>query len=112
MDAKLVFEGFKMPGLFKSLNTSELKLMLIIAYYMVSKGKNLFINNADGREFLSSMEFRKTPVRICNLLSSLVKKGALVKEGTGVYSIPEGLLFLPKDLVVSATPEEPKTSSL
>lgn len=112
MDAKLVFEGFKMPELFKNLNTSELKLVLVIAYYMVDKGKDFFINNAEGREFLSSMGLKKTPVRICSLLSSLVKKGALVKEGTGVYSIPEGFLFLPKYLTVSAAPEEPKTSSL
>ena len=102
MSTRVSFETAKMPELFNTLNVSELKLVFVIIHYLTSKGKNMFINNADNREYLATMGFKRTPVRISNLLSSLVHKKMLNKEGFGVYSIPEGLFYLPEKVSISS----------
>ena len=66
----------------------------MIVFYLSSNNKELLIHNAEFREFLSSVGFAKTSIRISTILSSMVKKGVLVREGQGVFSVP-GNLFLP-----------------
>lgn len=81
----------KMKNLFNELSTVEFKMLLMILFYLSSNNKELLIHNADFREFLSSINFSKTPERISTILSSMTKKGILVKEAMGVYSVPEDL---------------------
>lgn len=81
----------KMKNLFNELSTVEFKMLLMILFYLSSNNKELLIHNADFRDFLSSVNFSKTPERISTILSSMTKKGVLVKEAMGVYSVPEGL---------------------
>lgn len=81
----------KMKSLFKELSTVEFKMLSMILFYLSSNNKKLFIHNADFRNFLSSVNFSKTPERISTILSSLTKKGILIKEAMGVYSVPEGM---------------------
>lgn len=83
----------KMKNLFNELSTVEFKMLLMILFYLSSNNKELLIHNADFRDFLSSVNFSKTPERISTILSSMTKKGVLVKEAMGVYSVPEGICF-------------------
>lgn len=87
----------KMKNLFNELSTVEFKMLLMILFYLSSNNKELLIHNADFREFLSSVNFSKTPERISTILSSMTKKGVLVKEAMGVYSVPEGI-YLPSNV--------------
>lgn len=84
----------KITELLKKLSTVEFRMMLLILYYLSSSNKEVLIHNAEFREFLSSMNFSKTSIRISTILSSLVKKEVLVREGQGVFSVP-GNIFLP-----------------
>jgi hypothetical protein len=86
----------KLPELWRKLSTVEFRMILMILYYLSSNNKELLIHNAEFREFLASMDFSKTSIRISTILSSMVKKGVLVREGQGVFSVP-GNLFLPAD---------------
>ena len=86
----------KMSELLKRLSTVEFRMILMILYYLSSNNKELLIHNAEFREFLASMDFSKTSIRISTILSSMVKKGVLIREGQGVFSVP-GNLFLPAD---------------
>lgn len=81
----------KIKNLFNELSTVEFKMLLMILFYLSSNNKKLLIHNADFREFLSSVNFSKTPERISTILSSMTKKGILIKEVMGVYSVPEGI---------------------
>lgn len=81
----------KMKSLFKELSTVEFKMLSMILFYLSSNNKKLFIHNANFRDFLSSVNFSKTPERISTILSSLTKKGILIKEAVGIYSVPEGM---------------------
>lgn len=92
MENAVSFNLTSMPGLFDSLNVSELKLVFVLAYYLRSKDKTVFVNSAENREWLASFGFKRTPERISNLLSSLVKRGVLVREGIGVYSLCGSIL--------------------
>lgn len=76
------------------LSTAELKMFFVILNYLNSKDKKVLVHNAEFREFMASMGFSKTPERISTILSSMVKKGVLIREGQGVYSVP-GNIFLP-----------------
>ena len=84
----------QMHRLFNELTTVEFKMLLMIVFYLSSNNKELLIHNAEFREFLTSVGFAKTSIRISTILSSMVKKGVLVREGQGVFSVP-GNLFLP-----------------
>lgn len=94
MENFAMINASKMSELIMKLSTVEGKVMLMILFYLSSNNKELLVHNASFREFLASMGFSKTPERICTILSSMVKKGVLVREGQGVYSVP-GNLFLP-----------------
>jgi len=84
----------KLGKLFNDLTTVEFKMLLMILYYLSSNNKEVLVHNADFRDFLASVGFSKTSIRISTILSSMVKKGVLVREGHGVFSVP-GNLFLP-----------------
>lgn len=84
----------RMHKYFSVLTTVEVKMLLMILFYLSSNSKELLVNNAAFREFLAAMDFSKTPERICTILSAMVKKEVLVREGQGVYSVPRNL-FLP-----------------
>lgn len=92
MDNIISFKLASMPNLFNSLNVSEMKLVFVLAYYLRSKNKSVFVNSAENREWLASFGFKRTPERISSLLSSLTRKKVLLREGTGVYSINTSIL--------------------
>lgn len=85
-----------MHRFFNVLTTVEFKMLLMVLFYLSSNNKEVLVNNTVFREFLVSAGFSKTPERICTILSALVRKEVLVREGQGVYSVP-GNLFLPAD---------------
>lgn len=87
----------QMHKLFNELTTVEFKMLLMIVFYLSSNNKELLIHNAEFREFLTSVGFAKTSIRISTILSSMVKKGVLVREGQGVFSVPENLFLPVKD---------------
>ena len=92
MESVVSFNLASMPGLFNSLNVSEMKLVFVLAHYSCSRNKSVFVNSAENREWLASFGFKRTPERISTLLSSLARKGMLVKEGTGVYSLNKNIV--------------------
>lgn len=91
MERLVSIKTAKMAQFLQGLNVSEIKLVLVIAYYLSSKNKTLFANNAENREFLATYGFKRTPVRVSTVLSSLTRKKFLVRETQGVYSLPKSL---------------------
>ena len=96
MEDFALINASQMHRVFNELSTVEFKMLLMIVFYLSSNNKELLIHNAEFREFLSSVGFAKTSIRISTILSSMVKKGVLVREGQGVFSV-SGNLFLPAD---------------
>lgn len=94
MEDFALINASQMHRVFNELSTVEFKMLLMIVFYLSSNNKELLIHNVEFREFLSSVGFAKTSIRISTILSSMVKKGVLVREGQGVFSVP-GNLFLP-----------------
>lgn len=94
MEEFALINASQMHRVFNELSTVEFKMLLMIVFYLSSNNKELLIHNAEFREFLSSVGFAKTSIRISTILSSMVKKRVLVREGQGVFSVP-GNLFLP-----------------
>lgn len=94
MEDFALINASQMHRVFNDLSTVEFKMLLMIVFYLSSNNKELLIHNAEFREFLSSVGFAKTSIRISTILSSMVKKGVLIREGQGVFSVP-GNLFLP-----------------
>ena len=94
MEDFTLINASQMHRLFNELSTVEFKMLLMIVFYLSSNNKELLIHNAEFREFLSSVGFAKTSIRISTILSSMVKKGVLAREGQGVFSV-QGNLFLP-----------------
>ena len=94
MEDFALINASQMHRVFNKLSTVEFKMLLMIVFYLSSNNKELLIHNAEFREFLSSVGFAKTSIRISTILSSMVKKGVLVREGQGVFSVPRNL-FLP-----------------
>lgn len=94
MEDFALINASQMHRVFNELSTVEFKMLLMIVFYLSSNNKELLIHNAEFREFLSSVGFAKTSIRISTILSSMVKKGVLIREGQGVFSVP-GNLFLP-----------------
>lgn len=84
----------KLGKFFNKLTTVEFKMLLMVLFYLSSNNRELLLHNSEFRGFLDSVGFSKTPIRISTILSSMVKKGVLVREGQGVFSVPENL-FLP-----------------
>lgn len=97
MEDFALINASQMHRVFNELSTVEFKMLLMIVFYLSSNNKELLIHNAEFREFLSSVGFAKTSIRISTILSSMVKKGVLVREGQGVFSVP-GNLFLPANI--------------
>ena len=91
MSKKVVYSTSEMEKVFNKVNVSEFKLIFVLVHYLAIKDKNVFINNAETRDYLASMGFKRTPVRVSTVLSSLARKKIIKKEGVGVYSIPESL---------------------
>lgn len=96
MEEFALINASKMPKYFNILSTVEFKMLLMVLYYLSSNNKDILVNNIAFRDFLTSVEFSKTPERVCTILSALVRKKVLVREGQGVYSVSENL-FLPAD---------------
>ena len=94
MEDFALINATQMHRVFNELSTVEFKMLLMVVFYLSSNNKELLIHNAEFREFLTSVGFAKTSIRISTILSSMVKKGVLVREGQGVFSVP-GNLFLP-----------------
>ena len=94
MEDYALLNASQMHRFFNVLTTVEFKMLLMVLFYLSSNNKEVLVNNAAFREFLASVGFSKTPERICTILSALVRKDVLVREGQGVYSVP-GNLFLP-----------------
>lgn len=94
MEDFALINASQMHRVFNELSTVEFKMLLMIVFYLSSNNRELLIHNAEFREFLSSVGFAKTSIRISTILSSMVKKGVLIREGQGVFSVP-GNLFLP-----------------
>lgn len=97
MEDFALINASQMHRVFNELSTVEFKMLLMVLFYLSSNNKELLIHNAEFREFLSSVGFAKTSIRISTILSSMVKKGVLVREGQGVFSVP-GNLFLPANI--------------
>lgn len=97
MEDFALINASQMHRVFNELSTVEFKMLLMVVFYLSSNNKELLIHNAEFREFLSSVGFAKTSIRISTILSSMVKKGVLVREGQGVFSVP-GDLFLPANI--------------
>lgn len=91
MEDFALINASQMHRVFNKLSTVEFKMLLMIVFYLSSNNKELLIHNAEFREFLSSVGFAKTSIRISTILSSMVKKGVLVREGQGVFSVPGNL---------------------
>lgn len=83
----------KLSDLMK-LSTAELKMFFIVLSYLNNQNKKILVNNAEFRNYLLTIGFSKTPERISTILSSMVKKGIIVRESQGVYSIAENLFLL------------------
>lgn len=94
MEDFALINASQMHRVFNKLSTVEFKMLLMIVFYLSSNNLELLIHNAEFREFLSSVGFAKTSIRISTILSSMIKKGVLVREGQGVFSVP-GNLFSP-----------------
>lgn len=94
MEDFALINASQMHRVFNKLSTVEFKMLLMIVFYLSSNNRELLIHNAEFREFLFSVGFAKTSIRISTILSSMVKKGVLVREGQGVFSVP-GNLFSP-----------------
>jgi hypothetical protein len=97
MNEFALINASKMPELMMKLSTVECKMLLIILCYLSTTNKELLIHNAEFREFLVSMSFSKTSIRVSTILSSMVKKGVLVREGQGVFSVPGNLFLFAND---------------
>lgn len=85
----------KMVELSNKLEGSEIKMVFAIIHCLNNSESNLFINNAETRSRIAELGFSKTPERFSAILGSLVKKGVIMRELNGVYSIPEDLYIVP-----------------
>lgn len=77
----------ELKRLFKKLTPIEFDFLVFMLSYLSCKSKSLYINNEETREYLASIGYNKTAVRISTVLSSLTKKGVLKREAQGVFSI-------------------------
>ena len=94
----------KMLELSRELTGSEMRVLLAMMYCMASSDTDIFINNRKNREKMEEVDFKRSPERICLILSSLVKKEILKREATGVYRLPENLFILSSEKEVKITP--------
>lgn len=76
------------------LTGSEIKMMFAVLFYLSSNNRKYFFNNLETREYLASVGLKLTRERVCNILSGLVKKGAIKREAQSAYSVDESL-YLP-----------------
>ena len=87
MEDFALINASQMHRVFNELSTVEFKMLLMIVFYLSSNNKELLIHNAEFREFLSSVGFAKTSIRISTILSSMVKKGVLVLKQEKLQSL-------------------------
>lgn len=78
--------------IFTKLNINEVKLALVIAYYLLTENKKVFTNTPENREWLTKHGFKRTPERLHCLLVSLVRKHVLADEGGEAYSLNKHIL--------------------
>ena len=90
----------KMMELSKKMDGSEIKVLLLIMANMSDTHNSVFINCKESREMFASMGYAKTPERISSVLSSMVKKGIIVRKGQGIFALPDMLFIDPEDAVV------------
>ena len=88
MEEAIVFKVERLSDLLR-LSTAELKMFFAVLNYLNTQGKKVLVHNVGFRDFLASIGFSKTPERISTILSSMVKRGVLIKEAQGVYSLSE-----------------------
>ena len=88
----------KLSKLVMGLPSSECKVFILILHYLSANNKTVFVNNAESREFLASLGYDKTTVRISSVLSSLSQNNVMKRESVGVYSVSEDL-FAKTDIV-------------
>ena len=92
MNSIISFNLSALPVLFSNLSVSELKLIFVLAYYISTTNKNVFINSAENREWLASYGFKRTPNRIEDLLTGLERKKMIIKEGIDTYSLNKHIM--------------------
>lgn len=88
----------KMLELSKELTGGEIKMLLAIMYCIAGSETTLFFNNKENRAKMEDIDFKRSPERICSLLSSLVSHGAIKREANAVYSLPKDLFLLPDQI--------------
>ena len=92
MNSIISFNLSALPVLFSNLSVSELKLIFVLAYYISTTDKSVFINSAENREWLASYGFKRTPNRISDLLTGLERKKMVIKEGIDTYSLNKHIM--------------------
>lgn len=83
----------KMLDLSRKLDGSELKVLLLMIYYMSITGSSVFINCEESRSVFAQQGYDKTSERISSVLSSLVKKDIVKRKTRGVFVIADESLF-------------------
>lgn len=104
MDNYGLINAVELPVAASKLQGSEIKMLLLVLYYLSASNKPYLINDKKWREFMVSMKYAITPERTSMLLSSLTKKGLLKRETKGVYSVIGNLYKPTKEVNV-----EPET---
>ena len=74
MSKKVVYSISEMEKVFNKVNVSEFKLIFVLVHYLAIKDKNVFINNAETREYLASVGFKRTPVRVSTVFNIIYKE--------------------------------------
>lgn len=92
MSNTITFKASALPVIFTRFNVNEVKLIIMIAYYLSQTNKIVFVNNAYNREWLANHGFRRSSKRISYLLSSLVDKKALKPQAPNVFSINSNII--------------------
>jgi hypothetical protein len=84
----------KLPQMALKLQGSELKLLLLVLFYLSSNNKHSVHNDEKWREYMSTFNFDLTPEATCSLFSRLTKKTILKRISRGEYTIDDSL-YLP-----------------
>ena len=92
MKNTISFNSQALQIIFTKLNINEVKLTFVIAYYLLTEKKKVFVNTPSNREWLAKNGFKRTPDRIQRLLDTLVSKWVLIEEGGNAYSLNEHIL--------------------
>lgn len=88
----IAFNPHALQIIFNKLNINEVKLTFVIAYYLLTEKKKVFVNTPKNREWLAKNGFKRSSDRIQRLLDTLVSKWVLIDEGGNAYSLNEHIL--------------------